>query len=343
LKRAVLIGDHHQLPPIVKNIAFQKYSHLDQSLFARFVRLGVPTVELDSQGRARRNIASLYNWRYKNLSNLPITDSNEFKLANPGFVFDFQMINVEDFGGNGESQPNPYFYQNLGEAEYVVAVYMYMRLLGYPAHSISIITTYNGQKHLIRDIVNTRCQGPLFGRPAKITTVDRYQGQQNDYILLSLVRTKAVGHLRDVRRLVVAMSRARLGLYIFGRRSLFENCYELTPTFSLLRQRPDKLQLIQNEAFPATRMLAAPVSEFFQVEDVVHMGTVVAALQQQAEQQIAELHRDQLRLEEEQRRLQAQSEALQIDAPVIISQHQTRDHVMKDANEEEEEESDDEI
>jgi hypothetical protein len=62
--------------------------------------------------------------------------------------------------------------------------------------------------------------------------VDKYQGQQNDYILLSLVRTKAVGHLRDVRRLVVAMSRARLGLYIFARVSLFKNCFELTPAFS---------------------------------------------------------------------------------------------------------------
>lgn len=43
----------------------------------------------------------------------------------------------------------------------------------------------------------------------KVTTVDKYQGQQNDYVLLSLVRTRIVGHLRDVRRLVVAMSRAR--------------------------------------------------------------------------------------------------------------------------------------
>lgn len=64
-----------------------------------------------------------------------------------------------------------------------------------------------------------------------MTTVDKYQGQQNDYILLSLVRTKAVGHLRDVRRLVVAMSRARLGLYVFARVSLFRNCFELTPVF----------------------------------------------------------------------------------------------------------------
>lgn len=41
----------------------------------------------------------------------------------------------------------------------------------------------------------------------QITTVDKYQGQQNDFVLLSLVRTRIVGHLRDVRRLVVALSR----------------------------------------------------------------------------------------------------------------------------------------
>jgi hypothetical protein len=37
---------------------------------------------------------------------------------------------VPDFNGVGESQPSPFFYQNLAEAEYVVAVYMYMRLIG---------------------------------------------------------------------------------------------------------------------------------------------------------------------------------------------------------------------
>lgn len=112
---------------------------------------------------------------------------------------------------------------------------MYLRLLGYPSERISILTTYNGQKHLIRDVINSRCgDNPLIGRPFKVTTVDKYQGQQNDFILISLVRTKAVGHFRDVRRLVVAMSRARLGLYVFGRASLFRNCFELQPVFKLV-------------------------------------------------------------------------------------------------------------
>lgn len=58
LKRWIMIGDHHQLPPVIKNMAFQKYSNMEQSLFTRFVRLGVPTVDLDAQGRARARSAA---------------------------------------------------------------------------------------------------------------------------------------------------------------------------------------------------------------------------------------------------------------------------------------------
>uniref|UniRef100_A0A8B9KNA7 RNA helicase aquarius n=1 Tax=Astyanax mexicanus TaxID=7994 RepID=A0A8B9KNA7_ASTMX len=251
LKRWIMIGDHHQLPPVIKNMAFQKYSNMEQSLFTRFVRLGVPTVDLDAQGRARASLCNLYNWRYKQLGNLPhVQRQTEFQAPNPGLAYDFQLINVEDFNGVGESEPNPYFYQNLAEAEYSVALFMYMRLLGYPAERISILTTYNGQKHLIRDVINQRCaNNPFFGQPSKVTTVDRFQGQQNDYIILSLVRTKAVGHLRDVRRLVVAMSRARLGLYIFARVSLFQNCFELTPAFNQLTARPLQLHIRPHEYY----------------------------------------------------------------------------------------------
>ena len=141
----------------------------------------------------------------------------------------------------------------MAEAEYAVAIFMYMRLRGYPPDKITILTTYNGQKHLIRDVLNKRCgSNQYFGNPEKVgehllyiyiyiyiyynqvTTVDRYQGSQNDYIILSLVRTRHVGHLRDVRRLVVAISRARLGLYILARVSLFSKCRELLPAFSLV-------------------------------------------------------------------------------------------------------------
>lgn len=53
----------------------------------------------------------------------------------------------------------------------MVSLYQYMRLRGYPAEKISILTTYNGQKALIRDVVERRCAGhPAFGRPLKVTT-----------------------------------------------------------------------------------------------------------------------------------------------------------------------------
>jgi intron-binding protein aquarius len=72
LKRVCLIGDHHQLPPVVKNMSFSKFSNLDQSMFSRLVRLGVPYIQLDRQGRARADIASLYRYVCMNSVLLPM-------------------------------------------------------------------------------------------------------------------------------------------------------------------------------------------------------------------------------------------------------------------------------
>lgn len=182
LKRIILIGDHHQLPPVVRHPAFQKYSHLDQSLFARFVRLGMPFLELDAQGRSRPSIAKLFNWRYDALGDLPVVQIDPvFQKANPGFAFDYQFIDVIDPTGQGESMPTPFFYQNLAEAEFVVYVYQYMRLLGFPNSKISILTTYNGQKHLLRDVLANRCsKHPAFGNPLK---VERSASAQNGPVL----------------------------------------------------------------------------------------------------------------------------------------------------------------
>ncbi|KAL0096664.1 aquarius [Phycomyces blakesleeanus] len=282
LKRVIMIGDHNQLPPVVKNLAFQQYGNMEQSLFTRFVRLGVPTLQLDAQGRARSSIAKLYSWRYNHLGDLPkISQAEEYARANAGFTYDYQLVNVGKFQGHGETEPVPYFYQNLGEAEYVVAAYQYMRLNGYPADKISILTTYNGQKALINDVLQRRCAwNPFFGKPAAVTTVDQYQGQQNDYVLLSLVRTKAVGHIRDVRRLIVAVSRARLGLYVFCRKELFENCYELRPVFEQLLNRPTKLCLEPRESYPAKRNIDQSVDKT-EIENVEEMGKIVFKLSQE--------------------------------------------------------------
>ncbi|KAL2866851.1 RNA helicase aquarius [Aspergillus lucknowensis] len=281
LKRVVLCGDHLQNSPIIQNMAFRQYAHFEQSLFLRLVRLGVPVITLDQQGRSRPSIAELFRWRYQNLGNLPIVEhASEFKQANAGFQFEYQFINVPDYQGTGEREPSPHFIQNLGEAEYAVAIFQFMRLIGYPASKISILATYAGQTALIKDVLNHRCaRNALFGVPKIVTTVDKYQGEQNDYVILSLTRTRTVGYLRDVRRLTVALSRARLGLYILGRREVFESCYELKPAFDLLFQRPDKLMLAPGEMYPASRLVGDEV-QGTTMEGVEHLGQYVFEMTQ---------------------------------------------------------------
>ena len=275
-QRVVLCGDHLQNSPIIQNMAFRQFANLEQSLFLRLVRVGVPTITLDHQGRARSSIAKLYKWRYPKLKDLPnVLTQPEYLRANAGFQYEYQFIDVPDYKGVGESQPTPHFFQNLGEAEYAVAIYQYMRLLGYPASQISILTTYAGQRALIRDVLGHRCAGNrLFGLPRNVTTVDKYQGEQNDYIILSLTRTHQPGYLRDIRRLTVALSRARLGLYILGRRAVFQSSPELLRAFDLPLERPGKLMLTTGELFPAQRQLNDEV-EGTEMAGVEHMGQYV--------------------------------------------------------------------
>ncbi|KAL7956568.1 P-loop containing nucleoside triphosphate hydrolase protein [Trichoderma compactum] len=279
LQRIVLCGDHFQNSPVIQSLAFRHYANLEQSLFSRLVRLGVPTVTLDQQGRARPSIAKLYEWRYPKLDNLPDVQTNpEFLRANAGFKYDFQFINVPNYKGRGEAEPTPHFIQNLGEAEYAVAIYQYMRLLGYPADKITILTTYAGQRALVKDVLAHRCANSIFDLPKAVATVDKYQGEQNDYIILSLTRTSRVGYLRDVRRMTVAFSRARLGLYVLGRREVFEACPELRPAFDVLLQRPDKLMLVTGELFPTERQSTdedGPVEGDVVMEGVEHIGQYV--------------------------------------------------------------------
>lgn len=52
---------------MIKNDAFRKFSNLEQSMFARFVRLGVPYVQLDAQGRMRPSLADLFRWNYEGM------------------------------------------------------------------------------------------------------------------------------------------------------------------------------------------------------------------------------------------------------------------------------------
>ena len=283
LQRVILVGDHLQNSPIVRHPGLRDYAHLEQSLFQRLIRLGVPHTTLDAQGRSRPSIAALYKWRYPSLTNLPLTSTlPEFTGANAGLKNEYQFISVPDYKGTGESQPMAFSYQNLGEAEYAVALYQYMRLLGYPAQKITILCTYAGQRALIREILERRCGGKmarLFGMPGWVGTVDKYQGEQNDYVILSLVRTAGVGFLRDLRRLTVALSRARLGLYVLGRREVFETSLELRDAMGDLMAKGDKLELVIGEMFPTTRQLDAEM-EGTEIDGVEHLGQYVYEMTQ---------------------------------------------------------------
>ncbi|RMD44275.1 hypothetical protein DV735_g771, partial [Chaetothyriales sp. CBS 134920] len=297
LKRIVLVGDHLQNCPVIQSPALAAYSNFSQSLFQRLIRLGVPSVTLDAQGRCRPELAELFNWRYQServrLTNLPLTHTlPEFTHANPGFRFTYQFINVPTYHqgdrAHDESEPTPHFFQNLGEAEYAVALYQYMRLLGYPASSISILTAYAGQRALIRDVLNHRCRAnpALFGLPRTVSTVDRYQGDQNDYVILSLTRTNHLGFMDDQRRITVALSRARLGLYLLGRHALWEHSLALRPAMVRFRARPTNLVVTPGELYPNTeRLTTAPDADAEQdpgveLHGLEHLGQYVYEMTQ---------------------------------------------------------------
>ncbi|GMF47426.1 unnamed protein product [Phytophthora fragariaefolia] len=241
LKRVVLMGDPKQLPPVVKSLALKDYAHFDQSLFTRLLRLGVPHFVLDRQGRSRPELADIYRWRYDSilstgdkvsLSDLPRVESEaKFQTGNAGFAHVAQFVDLSDT--SKERQPKPFAFENEEEAQFIVALFKYMMGIGYRSDQITILTTYNAQKELLQRLLSAGVSKGT--KTCKVSTVDRFQGQQNDFILLSTVRSgSSVGHLQDVRRATSAFSRARLGLYVVGSRSTLEQARELQSFLSEL-------------------------------------------------------------------------------------------------------------
>jgi intron-binding protein aquarius len=98
-------------------------------------------------------------------------------------------------------------------------------------------------------------------------------------IILSLVRTRSIGYLRDIRRLTVALSRARLGLFVLGRAAVFESCFELKPAFDILLSRPTKLTLVTDEMYEPSfaRQITDKIEESSEavMEGVEHLGQYV--------------------------------------------------------------------
>lgn len=88
----------------------------------------------------------------------------------------------------------------------------------------------------------------------------------------------------------MALSRARLGLYILGRPEVFQSCFELKQAFDILFQRPTKLQLVTGEMFPSQRILAEEEGRLVpgetQMEGVEHLGQYVYEMTNSKVQQL---------------------------------------------------------
>ena len=82
-----------------------------------------------------------------------------------------------------------------------------------------IISPYKGQVRLLRKYLrNNKMLKPL-RKQISVNTVDGFQGQERDVILISMVRDNtsgSIGFLNDLRRMNVAITRARMKLIIFG-------------------------------------------------------------------------------------------------------------------------------
>ena len=81
----------------------------------------------------------------------------------------------------------------------------------------------------------------------------------------------------------MAVSRARLGLYVVARKSLFDTCHELQPAMQIFDSKPNKLQLVSGEKFPTSRGVHDEVEEkdVYEVEDVTSLGLLVHSMQEQ--------------------------------------------------------------
>lgn len=252
VERIVLIGDDNQLPPLVKNPILQTVANLQQSMFARLLNHNYQRVNLRQQGRCRSEIASLFSWKYAGLANLPHI-ATDARLNEPvkGMKHAVQFINVSSTEVSMKfikHSPVAGYYQNLEEAELAVAIFMYLVLQGYSRERIVILTTYKGQKDLICEIVNKKAAWhEQFGSPSRVATIDKYQGQHNDIVILSLVRTKSPGFIIDEKRLVVALSRASLGLFILGNVELFRKQKEFEVVFENLKDKGHELRVANSE------------------------------------------------------------------------------------------------
>ena len=222
----ILIGDHKQLRPKTNDYILARDYHLDVSLFERLVRNNFPCVTLEVQHRMRPEISAIVSSKiYKGtLIDDPVTRRYENIRGMEHNIFFINHMEPETPDMDLKSPANDH------EANFLACLCKYLLQQGYKPEEITVITPYTGQMFNLRRAF--RDEGGLAfgdrGLPdisgVRITPIDSYQGEENEIILLSLVRSNAAnkpGFVKDHNRICVALSRAKQGLYCIGNFSLF--------------------------------------------------------------------------------------------------------------------------
>jgi superfamily I DNA and/or RNA helicase len=209
--RAVLAGDHLQLPPTVLSAAAQA-GGLGVSLFERLVALhgDALKVTLAEQHRMHERIM-----RFP--SDALYGGALRAHPAAAGRALDDAPLEVVDTSGRGFEEATPEGSDsklNEGEAELVAAEVERVLALGVAPGDVAVIAPYDAQVQRLRALLAARVDEGL-----EVDTVDGFQGREKEAVVVSLVRGNEageVGFLADVRRMNVALTRARRKLVVVG-------------------------------------------------------------------------------------------------------------------------------
>lgn len=227
-KKLVLVGDQKQLGPIFESKELNDSNHC--SMFERMVQCGHEHVMLNTQYRMHPKIAknsSMIYYGGKVKSGVSEGDRSKYKfLQNAIFPKDDPRVFIDTQGVEEEKNINSFI--NRKEAKivekvlvYIMQLYINQRVEKADLPSIGVITTYSGQKELIKEIMEPYIEKhcPYFIEKVQIDTVDAFQGREVDFVIISCVRANLqsqIGFLKDSRRMNVAITRGRDGIIIIG-------------------------------------------------------------------------------------------------------------------------------
>ncbi|KAI1473401.1 P-loop containing nucleoside triphosphate hydrolase protein [Daldinia eschscholtzii] len=217
LEQLILVGDHQQLAPHCDTPGLgQEPYYMRVSMFERLVHLNMPFTVLNMQRRMIPALREILNEFYPSLQDHPVVTQGHSRPPIPGMAVPSFFFHHTWTEGQDENLSR----FNILEAEMIIRFIDYLLMNGTPASQITVLTFYRGQKKKIISLFKSQMR--QWAPFTNVFTVDSYQGEENDIVILSLVRSKGpngphqAGFLQDENRGVVSISRARRGFYVFG-------------------------------------------------------------------------------------------------------------------------------